>query len=206
MDGAAGTLWHSNFKINTATRGYNLKFHHVGVDFAPIKLLAIDIAARLKKLMPTDAEIVYATLNNDNTKKDGRFIRGALGPGEYAVGGPPAVAQLYDTSWTCLEVRMENGEGDAVVRKIGPIPDAVLSSEELVAAVTDFEAPGVGALPAAGAGADWYAEFTNFMRCLGEKTHHVRSNHAPGAAFTYFPWAACYYVRVGRKKGGRVFI
>ena len=64
----------------------------------------------------------------------------------------------------------------------------------------------VGALPAPGDGADWFAEFTNFMAALVQGTLHVKAPIPPGLDYVSSAYVNGFATRVSQKKGGRVFI
>lgn len=202
--GSAGSLYHINFKINSARKGYNLKFHVANSNEAGAKTVAEDIAGRLKKLMPSDAEIFFCTISNDNTKRDSRFIRGALGAGGHVLPGVSPPPSTYDFPSTAILIRLEHEDGGSVTRKINPIPDDVLESEALLDSISDVV--GIPAtIGAVGSGANWYENFNLLMKSIVKFTHHVKSGHAPGGEYTYFNWANAYVLRAGVKKGGRVF-
>ncbi|MBV9075165.1 MAG: hypothetical protein JOZ10_16185 [Acidobacteria bacterium] len=203
--GAAGTLFHANYKINTPEKGFNMKFHIQGADYATVMPKAVSLSEYIRNVMPADASIFYATVTNDDNRRDSRFLRGALGPGLVAaVVGPPAVPSVYDMPQTAMLVRLENTEGDAVTRKINPIPDSVISDALAGGAITDVTGT-PGSVAAAGSGGDWYANFNLLMKAICYYTVFVKSGHAPGGAFQYAPWLNAYYLRPGIKKGGRVF-
>lgn len=203
--GAAGTLFHLNFKINTQERGFNLKFHMVGADYAAVTPNALILASYLRNVMPADSEVFYATVSNDNTKRDSRFLRPALGIGLVpAVVGPPAIPSVYDMPETAVLVRLENTEGDEVSRKINPIPDVQVSDAIFANAIT--EVVGTPAVPAvAGAPGAWAADFNKLLIAIVSITCYVKKNHAPGGAFSWAPWLNAYVLRTALKKGGRVF-
>jgi hypothetical protein len=203
--GVAGTLWDFNIKINSARKGFNCKFHFVAADYATVVPKAVDIAGRLLNVLPTDAEIFFATISNNNTRKDSRFIRAALGPGAHVLGGSSPPASTYDMPQAQLLVRFEDSEGGQVPRKLGPVPDAYVSSEELTSAINDVV--GVPTLPLAaiGSGADYFANFNLLMKSIVVHTAHVLTGHAPGGDFQWAPWLNAYVMRTCIKKGGRIF-
>lgn len=205
MATGTGTLWHANFKINTDEHGFNFKVHMAEIDEATAKSRAIDLAGRIKKLIPSDASIYYATISKDNTKKDSRYLKDAIGPGEYVLPGVDPDPSTYDYSKVALLIRLEHADGSSVTRKFNPIPDNFITDGALLSSITAVEGMPGGALPAVGAGATWYEEFTNFMKALVKNTHHVVAGHAPGGEYTYYEWVNAFVLRVGDKKGGRVF-
>jgi hypothetical protein len=200
-----GILWHGNFKVNTIHRGFSLKFHVPNVDEATARGVLTDIGLRLLKLYPPDTEIFFAAVSKDDSDKDSRYLPGVVGAGQYAPVVVPPVVQAYDMPQTSLLVRIEHDAGSSVTRKIGPIPDTVLNE----ATTTSVIAPVVGvpaAVPAPGAGADWFAEFTNLMAALVKNTKAIKSGHEPGGAFFYANNLNAFMMRAGVKKGGHVFI
>lgn len=204
-EGSAGTLWHANYKINTSRRGFQWKNSIAGVDEAAAVAAAEDIATRMKKLLPGDAEIVFATLSNDNSVRDATFLDTALGVGEYeSAAGPPPVPGQVDQDQTAIQLRLENIDRQSVQRYYNPIPDNILAGDALAGSVTNvLTMPGV--IDAAGA-ATWYLEFGNFMKTLVKLTHYVKSGHAPGGVYQYAAWRKCFVIRTTKKKGGRSFI
>jgi hypothetical protein len=204
-NGAAGTLWSANFKINSTERGFNLKFWFANSSEAAAKTGANDLAARIKLLMPVDCEIFYATVNNDNGVRDSRFLKDALGAGAYVTpgGGSPPPTKT-DFSRTSFLFRMEHTEGGSVTRKFSCIPDEVVSAGALTVALPSVTTLPVGSVPAPGA-ADWVTEFLNFMKALGNNTQAVQSGHTPGGAYKYAQWSSIFGLRIGDKKGGRLF-
>lgn len=201
----AQPLWHVNLKINHGRRGLNSKFHIAGGTESEVKAKAIEVATRLKWIMPTSAEIAFATISKDNTKKDSRFIPGALGKGLSPEAAEDPADSVPDLATTCLLIRMEHDDGGEVTRKIGPILDEFVEDAEAVAAITSVV--GIpGAAPAASTALDTYQLRVNkLMQILVLNTAHVVSGHAPGGEYQTFVWQNAYFVRVGQKKGGRVF-
>src|SRR5204863_10172608 len=102
-------------------------------------------------------------------------------------------------------IRFETEDGGEVTRKIGPILDVFVEDAEAVAAITDVVGVPVAA-PAASIAGDTYAARVNkLMQTLVRDTAHVVSGHAPGGEYKTFAWQNAYFMRVGQKKGGRVF-
>lgn len=198
-------LWHGLLKINTDDRGFNFKFHIAEATEANAIIAANDIAGRFKGLIPMDAEIFYGVLSKDNTFKDGLFLPSALGAGTYA-GADVEVPTVYDNARTCVEIRMETTENQPVVRKFAPVPDDVIAGGLVTTGVAPVTGVQVAAPGAAAGGNHWLADFNLFMKSLMFYTHHVKSGHAPGGAYTYHQWKNSYVTRVGVKRGGRVFI
>jgi hypothetical protein len=206
MAAGAQPLWHLNFKINHGRRGLNSKFHIAGGTEAEVKVKAIEISTRLRWIMPTTAEIAFAAISKDNTKKDSRLVPGALGNGLSPEASETPAESVPDLATTCLLIRMEHEDGGEVTRKIGPVLDVFVENAEAVAAITDVVGVPVAA-PAASIAGDTYAARVNkLMRTLVMLTSHVVSGHAPGGDYTTFIWQNAYFMRVGQKKGGRVFI
>lgn len=204
-DGSAGTLWDYHVQINTDRKGFELVFHMVGADLTTIKPNAIDIAGRLKDLMPTDAEIFFSRLSNNDSTRDSRFIREALGAGTHVGPGVDPPATLYDMPQAQLLVRLEDTEGQSVSRKIGPIPDYVVTDERVTTAISDVV--GMPAtIGAVGSGADWFANFNLLLKAIVKYTVHVKAGHSPGGTFKWAAWQNAYVLRTAIKKGGRVFV
>lgn len=205
-EGAAGTLWKANYKINAGNRGFQFKVQMAGIAEDAAVTAAEDIAARMLLLFPIDAEIVFATLANDNTARDATFLRNATGVGAYiTAAGPPIIPAKFDQSQTALQIRLENPDRQSVQRIFNPIPDTVLTDDLLGGSVVDVTALPV-TVPAPAAGATWYEEFTNFMKALVKNTHYVKSGHAPGGVYQYSVWRKAFMIRACKKKGGRAFI
>src|SRR5436190_10921073 len=104
-------LWHLNFKINHGRRGLNMKFHIAGGVEGDVKTKAIDIATRLRWIMPTSAEIAFASISKDNTTKDSRLIPGALGNGLSPEAAETPAESVPDLPTTCLLIRFEHEDG-----------------------------------------------------------------------------------------------
>jgi hypothetical protein len=202
--GVGGTLFHANYKINTDFRGYNLKFHIANSNQTAAKVVGNLIASYLKVIMPTDAEIMFATVSNDNHKRDSAFLRDSIGAGTYIDGGVDPPPSVYDFPSVAVKLRLEHDDGSSVTRKINPIPDAIVTDERFLEAIADVVAM-PGTIAAAGTGADWYANFNLLMQVIVKWTQHVQAGHSPGGDYTYFPWNAAYVLSTTVKKGGRVF-
>lgn len=205
---AAGVqpLWHVNFKINTLQRGLNSKFHIAGGSESEARAKAIEIAIRLRWIMPTDARIFFATMSKDNHKKDSRFIPDALGPGLSPEASEDPADSVYDWPTTSLLVRFEHEDGGSVTRKLGPLVDVKVEEGDLLAAVAAVVGM-PGAPPAATVAGDAYAvKINKLMQTLMLNTDHVISGHAPGGDYVTFKWTSAFALRIGQKKGGRVFI
>lgn len=205
-EGAANTLWTALWKINAANKGYQFKVNIAGVDEATAVANADDLAARILALFPEDAEVMFATLSNNNSARDAAFLRNALGSGEYitAVGPPPVGAKFNDGS-TGIQIRMETPDRQSVQRIFNPLPDTVVTDALIQGSVADVLSLPV-AVDAPGAAATWYVEMANFMKALVMKTHYVKSGHAPGGVYLYSAWRRAFLIRVTKKKGGRAFI
>lgn len=204
-EGAAGSLWHGNLKINAGRKGYQFKFHMAGVSEEAAFTAAIDIAQRVRKLMPIGGEIVFATLSNDNSARDAGFLAEALGVGEYLESESPDVPAEFDTSFAALHVRMETPDRQSVQRIFNPIPDVIMTAGELEGSIVDVTSM-PSSVPAVGAGTTWYEEFSNFMKAMVKQTHYVKTGHAPGGAYQYSAWRKAFFIRATKKKGGRAFV
>lgn len=206
-DGLVGSLWHANFKVNCFNRGYQSKFAIVTADPEIAKASAISIATAFKRILPVAAEIFYATISNYNTKRDSRFLRGALGSGRFITAvGPPVVESSFDNSWSGIKLRLENSDGGAVTRIINPVPDAVMTDEDIVPTLTDVTATFAGADPADGDLTNYGDQFLSFAKVITKHSVHVMTGAVPGGAFQYWPIVGAYPVGVSKKKGSRAFI
>lgn len=206
MATGTGILWHLNVKINTPQRGFQMKWHMAEVAESVARSNAIALCNRFKHLMPTDAEIFFATIAKDDNPRDSRFVPEALGAGSHITPGSTPPPSVYDYPTTSLLVRAEHAAGSSVTRKLGPLPDDIVTDGEVIAAITNVTTMPVAA-PAAWASGDlWATTMNNFLKEIMLFTQHVKSGHAPGGPYTYFPWTAMFPLRVGEKKGGRVFI
>lgn len=196
-------LWHVNAKINTDHKGFNFKFHLANMDEAAARAAAIRLLTRLRWTMPTSSEIVAATLNKDDTAPDSRMIPDVIGNGLHVVS--PATTSKFDNSSTALLVRFEHDAGLGVTRKFCPIPDFVVENQSLVTAISGLV--GIVAAPAtaAGSGADWYAEMRNLMQDLAFTSKAIKSGHSPGGAYQRANFVNAYVMRIGVKKGGKIF-
>lgn len=206
ITGAAGTLWHMNFKINADTRSFNFKTHLVGTD--PVGVLlpkCVLMAALYKSIMPKDAEIMFATLTNDDSVRDSRFIRDAIGPGTYQATGSPAPASVFDAQRVAGLVRFENTEGQAMQIKVNPIPDDQVADNAFVNAVTDVVGTPVTDPGAPGAADAWAANMNKLMKSIAYNCVYLKSRRLSGGRFTYAAFANAFLLRPAVKKGGRVF-
>jgi hypothetical protein len=199
-------LWHLNYKINTDERGFNMGFMVAEVVEATARAVGTDLGKRILALLPSDAEIFYASMSRDDHAKDSRFMPDVIGPGTYTLTGSSPPPSTYDFPRTSLLYRLESTDGQAVTRKFCPLPDDKVNKAALITPISNVV--GVpGALPALPLITDaWELIFLNFFKAVVLQTHHVYRAHAPGGAYTYFPWINCYPLRIGSKKGGRVFI
>lgn len=191
-------------KINTPKNGLNMTFHLNGDDEAAVRVKANDVCARLLWTMPGDSEIFYATMNRDNTKRDSRFLKEALGFGKWPPDAP-ATDTFYDMPTTSLLVRFENADGGSVSRKLGPIPDEVVSSGEVTVAPAAVTAPVVGPVAASLITDAWDVLMNKLIQTIMLQTVHVVAGHAPGGDYVQFGWTSAYALRTAKKKGGRVF-
>lgn len=201
--GAAGTLFHASYRFNCNKRSTSTKLHFAGVDLATAKTRAVAIADYLKPIMPVDCEIVSCILSNDNSKKDGKLIRGAAGSGTYVspgVGPPPT---NVNRDMDAIQLRLESDEG-IIPLKIAPVPDEIIAGDEFTVAITDVDPVPIVAPAAAGSGADFAANFNLLMKAITFYSHHVKSGHAPGGAYDYFPFTACFALKPSGKRGARL--
>lgn len=199
------TLWKANLKINTDERGFTFGFHIVNASEALARTAANDIAQRYLALMPKSAEIFFATISKWDSARDSRFLPDAIGPGTYEEDAGPPILSDYDLARTSILIRLEHSGGGSVTRKMCPVPDSIIYGGQTV----DTIEPVIGLAPpaaAAGAAANWHAEFTNFMQALVYSTVHIASGGAPGGPYTSTPYANAFAIRAGVKRGGRVFI
>ena len=168
---------------------------------------AISIATAYRRILPTDAEIFYATISNYNTKRDSRFLRNALGLGRFITAvGPPIVDSAFDNSFVGIKLRLQNSDGGSVTRCINPVPDAVLTDEAIVPSITDVDATYAGADPVDGVLSDYAAQFLSFMQVVTKHSVHVLTGAVPGGAFQYWPIVGAYPIGVSKKKGSRAFV
>lgn len=199
------TLWKANLKINTDERGFTFGFHVINASETAARASANDIAARYRALMPLSAEIFFATISKWDSKRDSRFLPDAIGPGEYTEDEGPPVVSDYDIARTSILIRLEHDGGGSVTRKFCPIPDSIVNGGHNVDAIVNV----LGTAPPAaapGAGANWEAEFTNFMQALVYSTTHIESGGSPGGPYTSRAYVNAFAIRAGVKRGGRVFI
>lgn len=204
--GAAGTLFHAVFNINCANKGFNLKFHLVGADYAAVTPSALTLADCLLPVLPDSAQIFYARVSNDNTRRDSRFLPGALGNGTSQEGaGPPIVPDVCNRPEDSMLVRFENTEGDSVSRHFTSVPDRVIADAAQAGGAVANVVGMPAAVPAVGALTAWNTNFNRLMQAIVKLTVFVKSGHAPGGAFQYALWENAYLLRTGAKKGGRVF-
>lgn len=210
--GAAGSLWHLFLKINSDFGGLNFKLHFIGANLAAVRANAERIATRYRWIMPTGGEIVHAHLSKDDSDQDSRQLPAACGPGLYGSNAQPTpVVTKFNRYTDCALVRFEDSTGGGVTRKIGPIPDTVVSAQVLTLAVssvvgdvkptTPVTVPGVAYV----ADTSWAAEFTSLITDIAANCVNVKAGHDPGGVFQYADlWNALVSEQVGGKKGARV--
>ncbi len=203
--GDPGTLFHLNLKVNTDQRGFNFKFHLKGTDYDAVMPGCVAVAKALRSVMPTDADIFYAAVSMDNTARESKFIRDALGVGTYGQITVDPPAELFDNSRSSLLVRFEIADGLWVSRKINPLPDEVITDGTLVDDIDDVVAPVTVAPGAPVASNSYPVAFKLFMSTVMFYTRFVKSGHAPGGEYQFQTWSAAYVLRQSVKKGGRVF-
>ncbi len=206
MAAGVGILWSLNLKINSDQKGFNEKYWIAEKTEADAKTASLAICAQRLKLLPTNAEIFFATMSKNNSTRDSRFLHTGLGVGTYQFGDPTPVDTEYDYAGTSLLIRMENESGSSFSRKICCVPDNIVEGGTLVSSVSPVTSTPL-ALPAADAvDATWYAKMNRFMALLCFYTHHVQSDHAPGGPYTYFAFTSAFAMRIAQKKGARHFI
>lgn len=200
-------LWHIVYDINADDRGFTLSFKVAEAVESAARVVAVDLGARLLTLLPVDCEIFFAKISRDDAQRDALMIPEAMGVGTYqSAAGPPAVTPPYDAPSTALLMRLEDDNNLPVPFKLCPIPDDIVTGGQLTAKPTPVVGM-PGALPAANVVGEAYAlGLAKLMGAIVKQTHHIVGGHAPGASYTYYPWKNCYFNRVAKKKGGRVFI
>lgn len=198
-DGVAGTLFSLNLDINYPRGSTSLKLHLVGADYPAVITPAVKIATALRRIMPMDSEIFFASVNNDNSKRDSKFVPGCLGDGLFVgLGEEPTVCnQGYDA----VLVRTENSDGGNVPLKIGPVPDEVLASGEFTLPLTAQAVTFAGADPNTAAATDYALQLLELLQLITKYCYHIRTGHAPGGVFTGFAITAAYPLRAAKKKG-----
>lgn len=204
--GLAGTLFRLNMKVNCQDRGFQTKLNLVGANYAAVITPALLIAAAYRKTLPSDAEIYYATISMDNTKRDSKYLPGALGQGGFVGAGVDPDPTLANAAWDAIKVRLENEDGGQMTVKIGPVPDAVIDGGGITDPIDAVTSTFAGADPTLADGTVYKTAFTNLLKLITKYCFHVRSGHAPGGVFTYWALTAAYPLGVAKKKGGRVFV
>lgn len=200
-------LWHGNVKINTDTMGFNWKFHVAEKPEADAITSLGALTSLMKKMMPVNSEITYATVAKDNHAKDSRFSRAAIGVGAYGLDLTTPAGEDYNRPDDCLLIRFEHAGGSSVTRKLGPVPDSIIEGGAIAGTFPTDVTAAVVAAPAAWVTGDTYPVMVNkFMKAFMYYTHHLVSGHSPGGPYVYYGWTAAYVLRVGRKKGGRVLV
>jgi len=201
--GLPGTLFHASYRFNCNKRSTSTKIHFAGLDLATARLRAVLIADYFKPIMPVDCNIVSCILSNDNSRKDGKLIRGAAGPGEFVSPGVAPPPTQVNRDMDAIQLRLESDDGN-VSLKIAPIPDEIFEGDDFASAIGDVDPVGIVAPAAAGSGANFYANFELLMEAISFYSHHVKSGHAPGGAYTYFPYTACFALKPSGKRGARL--
>jgi len=211
-DGAAGSLWHLFLKINTDFGGVNFKLHLLGATLAAVRANATRIATRYRWIMPKSAEIVHVHLSKDDSDQDSRQLPEACGLGLYGSNATPTpILTKFNRYTDCVLVRFEDSTGGGVTRKIGPVPDTVISEQGLTVTPDSVIGDVKPTNPATAAGiayvadASWATEFSNLIQDIAANCINVKAGHAPGGVFQYADmWNALVNVQVGGKKGARV--
>jgi hypothetical protein len=212
QDGAAGSLWHLFLKINSDFGSLNFKLHMLGANLAAVRTVAERIGTRYRWIMPSTAEMVHAHLSKDDTDQDSRQLPLATGPGLYGSNASPdPVVTKFNRYTDCVLVRFEDSTGGGVTRKIGPIPDSLITAQELVTVPASVTGDAKPAAPATAPGiayaadTSWATEFTNLITDIAANCINVKAGHDPGGVFQYADnWNALVSLQVGGKKGARV--
>jgi len=203
--GNATALWHLIYKINSPDGGFSQKFHMAEATESAVKVAAVDLAGRIKAMLPRDCNVFYATISRDNIDRDSRFIEAALGDGTYALDAPSVADSIYDYKRTALLLRFENEIGGMMSHKVCPVTDALIEEGELLLPPVAVVGKPVAA-PAAPVEFEAFATTLNaFMQAVCFYCHHVVAGHDPGEAYTYYNILNSYFIGVTSKKGGRVF-
>lgn len=199
-------LWKLRVKINTPDGGLNFSLHRAESNEADARAAFLDICNRLRAIMPSTCEIFMATMSKDNTKKDSRLIPEAIGDGLYGQGGVDPDPTTYNRFDDAFLLRFENAEGGEVPLKLAPIPDLEIVAGEAAHIPDSVVGTPAGALPAIGAQpVTFKTELENLMKAITKNCHHVvTKNHTPGGNYTYFAFENAHFLRVAKKKGGRV--
>lgn len=199
-------LWSLKIKINTPDGGLNTKFHICNKTDTDAIVVANDICARLKILMPSTTEIFGAVISKSNTARDSRILPDAIGDGSYLQTGVDPAATTYNRYDDCISVRFEDEDGDGVTMKLGPIPDTIIGGGSIIlpiAAVTDVT---VAAAALTAGGAPYATEFTKLMLTIARGCGHVKAKtNVPGGGYDFAIFKRAYVLGVGKKKGGRTF-
>lgn len=204
VDGVDLDLWHLHFKINTDERSFQCGFHVAQSTQANAKAVGLKLATFIKALLTTDCEIFYASMSRDDHARDSRYLQAGIGIGTFeAAATPPG---LVNYSRDCQLFKLEDADGNAVTMKFAPMPDSQVVGGKFKVVPTAVVGTPV-ALPADPAPGDAYELIANgFYKAITFGTHHVKVGHAPGGVYSYQTWLNCYPLRIGSKKGGRVFI
>lgn len=200
-------LWKLRFKINTPDGGLNFSLALAEKLEAPAIAAAVDIANRVRALMPSTCSIWACTISKSNTKKDSRIIPGVLGDGLYLQNGVGPAATVYNKFDDALLVRFEDDDGAGVSMKFGPIPDTIIGGGDVILPITGVTD---GAVAPAALGAQpitFATEFTQLMQSIAKNCVHLQTKgNVPGGNYTYYTFKTANVKRVTRKKGGRVFV
>lgn len=204
----SGSIWKVNFKINTDERGFQFKcwINNASEDIA--RAAAVELGERYKALLPPTAEIFYAQMSKLGPDRDGLYLPEAVGLGSYDSDAVAAGVQGdYDFSRTCLNLRLETPGRKWVTRKFGPIPDEIITGGKMTDLMTAITVPQTEApATAPGAAADYKTELSNFVKALMFYTCYKAVKPDGEGAVVTDTWKRGMLLRVGSKKGGRVFI
>lgn len=201
------TLWKGNLKINTDERGFNFKFFINNATEATARGDAADIGKRYKAIMPPTGQVFYASLHRLGSERDSRYLHEAVGFGTYDPEETPTdLPSDYDFSRTAVGIRLETAEGDFVLRKVCPIPDEIIFGSTIIDQFNPITSPPADPATAPGAAVDWKTELENLVKKLMLKTVHIKTKKGPDGLPVVRSWQRGMLLRVGQKKGGRVFI
>jgi hypothetical protein len=208
--GAVGNLWKLLFKLNVADVGFNESWHILGATSDEARTKATAIATARRRILPSDSEIYYATISNDDSKRDSKYVPSSLGAGLFAlpIVAPAVVAapSVVNDARTAIRIRFEHDGGGEDTRLLVGVGDTVVTSNDLVAPPTDLTAVFAGADPDAGDLTVFKTQLENFIKIISKYAVHVVSGHAPGGAYTTNVYTSAFYRGIGKKKGGRVSI
>lgn len=201
--GIPGELFHVNFKVNCQGFGLNSKYHVIAATAVLARAKAIAIGTAYKRILPSDADLVYATVSNDNSQRDSKYIPEIRGDGEFINVDPDVTPSFTNDAQTAVRIRFEHEGGASDTRLINPVPDRVVAAQDLLTPPDAVTATYAGVDPVAGVLSTYKLQLENFMKVITKYAVNLRSGHIAGGAFVYNVYNAAYYVGIGKKKGGR---